>query len=251
MATVLSGTSGALYYKPAGTKGTFGTANVAIATETITIGTYLNFKVGDGVKFSVINAQTGASGTGTLPAGLNASDTFFVIAYTAATGALQVSATLGGSAVNITDVGTAAAPNEFQVAYADFAAVGEVQQWSFSIERENIDTTTIGQQGSQAVPFRTFIAGFADGEGTATVFVTDEDSALANRMVEDVIQRNQVGAAFKLYTDKKGTEALSRSIQLDAMLSGAEFNVNPDDAQSVEITFKPTEAPTFDFSTSS
>ena len=50
---------------------------------------------------------------------------------------------------------------------------------------------------------------------------------------------------------KKGTEALSRSIQLDAMLSGAEFNVNPDDAQSVEITFKPTEAPLFDFSTSS
>ena len=96
MATVLSGTSGALYYKPAGTKGTFGTSNVAIATETITVETYLNFKVGDGVKFSVINAQTGASGTGTLPAGLNASDTFFVIAYTAATGALQLSATLGG-----------------------------------------------------------------------------------------------------------------------------------------------------------
>ena len=34
MATVLSGTSGALYYKPAGTKGTFGTANVVIGTET-------------------------------------------------------------------------------------------------------------------------------------------------------------------------------------------------------------------------
>ena len=38
--TALSGTSGALYYKPAGTKGTFGTANVVIATETITIETY-------------------------------------------------------------------------------------------------------------------------------------------------------------------------------------------------------------------
>ena len=196
MATVLSGTSGALYYKPAGTKGTFGTGDVNIGTETITIGTYLNFKVGDGVKFSVINAQTGGSGTGTLPAGLNNSDTFFVIAYTASTGALQVSATAGGSAINITNTGTAASPNEFQVAYADFAAVGEVQSWSFSIERENIDTTTIGQQSTQAVPFRTFIAGFADGEGTASVFVTDEDSALANRMVEDVIQRNQVGAAF-------------------------------------------------------
>ena len=42
MATVLSGTSGALYYKPAGTKGTFGTANVVIGTETITIGKFLD-----------------------------------------------------------------------------------------------------------------------------------------------------------------------------------------------------------------
>ena len=121
--TALSGTSGALYYKPAGTKGTFGTANVVIATETITVETYLNFKVGDPVKFSVINSQTGGSGTGTLPAGLTTSDTFYVIAYTATTGALQVSATSGGSAVNITDVGTAASPNEFQVAYAAFASV--------------------------------------------------------------------------------------------------------------------------------
>ena len=48
--TALSGTSGALYYKPAGTKGTFGTAGVDISTETITVETYLNFKVGDPVK---------------------------------------------------------------------------------------------------------------------------------------------------------------------------------------------------------
>lgn len=251
MATVLSGTSGALYYKPAGTKSTFKPTDVTIGTETITVGTLLNFKVGDTVKFSVVNSQTGASGTGTLPAGLNTSDTFFIASYTASTGALTVSATNGGSAVNITDVGTAVSPNVFQIAFSDFSPVGEVQNWSFSIDREQIDTTTIGQQDSQTVPFRTFIAGFADGEGTASVFVTDEDSALANRLVEDVIQRNQVGASFKLYTDKKGTEALSRSIELDAMLSGAEFNVNPDDAQSVEITFKPTKAPTFDFSTSS
>ena len=99
--SALSGTSGALYYKPAGSKGTFGTANVVIATETITVETYLNFKVGDPVKFSVINSQTGGSGTGTLPAGLTTSDTFYVIAYTATTGALQVSATSGGSAVNV------------------------------------------------------------------------------------------------------------------------------------------------------
>jgi len=68
--------------------------------------------------------------------------------------------------------------------------------------------------------------------------------------VEDVIQRQQVGAGFKLYTDKGATEALSRSIAMDAVLLTASLNINPDDAQMVEITFRPSSAPTFDFSTS-
>lgn len=247
--TVLSGTSGALYYKPAGTTGTFKESGVSTANDEITIETYLNLKVGDPVKFSVINSQTGGSGTGTLPAGLTAGTTYYVIAYTAATGVLKVSATAGGASVDITDDGTAAAPNEFQVAYADYAAVGQVQSWSFEISRNEIDVTTIGQTAGQYAPFRAYIPGFADGEGTASVYVTNEDSALSNRMVEDVLQRQQVGCAFKLYTDKQGTEALSRSIAMDAVLLTASLNINPDDAQMVEITFRPAGTPTFDFST--
>jgi hypothetical protein len=248
--TVLSGTSGALYYKPAGTTGTFGEAGVDTTDDEITIEPYLNLKVGDPVKFSVVNSQTGGSGTGTLPAGLTAGTTYYVIAYTAATGVLKVSATAGGSAVDITDDGTAAAPNEFQVAYADYAAVGQVQSWSFEISRAEIDVTTIGQTAGQYAPFRAYIPGFADGSGTATVYVTNEDAALSNRMVEDVLQRQQVGCAFKLYTDKQSTEALSRSIAMDAVLISASLNINPDDAQQVEIAFRPTGVPTFDFSTS-
>jgi hypothetical protein len=117
--TVLSGTSGALYYKPAGTTGTFGESGVDTATDTITVAPYLNFKVGDPVVFSVVNSQTGGAGSGTLPAGISAATTYFVRTYNASTGALTVSATLGGSLLDITDDGTAAAPNEFQVAYAD------------------------------------------------------------------------------------------------------------------------------------
>jgi hypothetical protein len=248
--TVLSGTSGALYYKPAGTTGTFGTAGVNTTDDEITIEPYLNLRVGDPVQFSVVNSQTGGSGTGTLPAGLSAATTYYVIAYTAATGVLKVSATAGGAAVDITNVGTAAAPNEFQVAYAEYAAVGQVQSWSFEISRAEIDVTTIGQTAGQYAPFRAYIPGFADGSGTATVYVTNEDSALSNRMVEDVLQRQQVGCGFKLYTDKQGTEALSRSIAMDAVLLTASLNINPDDAQQVEITFRPSGAPTFDFSTS-
>ena len=36
-ATCSSGTSGALYYKPAGTIGTFNSSDVTIGTETITV----------------------------------------------------------------------------------------------------------------------------------------------------------------------------------------------------------------------
>jgi hypothetical protein len=248
--TVLSGTSGALYYKPAGTTGTFGTTGVNTTDDEITIEPYLNLRVGDPVQFSVVNSQTGGSGTGTLPAGLSAATTYYVIAYTASSGVLKVSATAGGAAVDITNVGTAAAPNEFQVAYADYAAVGQVQSWSFEISRAEIDVTVIGQTAGQYAPFRAYIPGFADGNGTATVYVTNEDSALSNRMVEDVLQRQQVGCGFKLYTDKQGTEALSRSIAMDAVLLTASLNINPDDAQQVEITFRPSGAPTFDFSTS-
>jgi hypothetical protein len=247
--TVLSGTSGALYYKPAGTSGTFPETGVTVADDEITVQPYLNFKVGDPVVFSIINSQTGAAGSGTLPSGIAAATTYFVIAYTAATGVMEVSATLGGASIIITDDGTAVSPNEFQVAYAEYAAVGQVQSWSFEISRAEIDVTVIGQTAGQYAPFRAYIPGFADGTGTATVYVTNEDVALSNRMVEDVLQRQQVGCGFKLYTDKQGTEALSRSIAMDAVLLSASLNINPDDAQQVEITFRPSGAPTFDFST--
>ena len=253
--TCLSGTSGALYYKPAGTTGTFGTADVTIGTETMVVETYLNLKAGDPVKFSVIDSSTGGSGTGTLPAGLTAGTTYYIKTYTANTGAMTVSATNGGSAVNLTDVGTAAAPNEFQVAYAAFENVSQVSEWTFEIERAEIDVTTIGGDPGQYVPFRKYIAGFGDGSGSATAYMTNEDASLSNRMIEDVLQRQQVGAAFKLYTDRVysgGTvsDTLSRSISFDATLTSASLAVTPDDAQAVTVAFRPAGVPTFDFSRS-
>jgi len=254
-ATCLSGTSGALYYKPAGTIGTFNSSDVTIGTETITVDPFLNFEAGDPVKFSVVNSQTGAAGTGTLPAGLTTSDTFFIKTYTAATGALTVSATNGGSAVDITDTGTAASPNVFQIAYGAHESVSQVREWTFEITRDEIDVTTIGGTPGQFVPFKKFISGFGDGSGSATVYMTDEDTTLANRMIKDVLQRQQVGASFKLYIDQVfsgGTvsDTLSRFISFDATLTSAGFSVNPDDPQSVTVEFRPSAQPTFDLSKS-
>ena len=253
--TVLSRTSGALYYKPAGTTGTFGESGVNTSTETITVEPYLNFKVGDPVVFSVVNTETGATGTGTLPAGITAATTYYVIAYTASTGVLQVSATAGGSTITITDDGTAVAPNAFQVAYAAPAVVGSVREWSFEITRAEIDVTTIGQTIGQYAPFRSYITGFADGSGSATVYTTDDDTTLSNRMIEDVIQRSQAGATMKLYIDRVVSggsvdDTTSRSITVPVILTSASLTVNPDDGQSVEIAFRPSSAPTFDLSKS-
>jgi hypothetical protein len=254
--TVLSGTSGALYYKPANTLATFREANVTIGTETIAIAPYHNFRVGDPVRFRIVNPQTNATVTpdanNALPAGLAVNTTYFVVFRDAAAGQIRVSATAGGAAVDLTDDGTLAAPNEFEVSYATFAAVGQVRDWSFEITRSEIDVTTIGQTPGQYAPFRTYITGFSDGTGTATIYMTDEDAALSNRMLEDVLQNRQTGAAFKLYTDRVFVnnvldDTVSRSISFDAVLTSASLNVNPDDAQSVTVNFRPSSSPAFDF----
>ena len=247
MATVLSGTSGALYYKPAGTKSTFTAANVTNADNEIVVGTYLNFQVNDKVSFG-----TGTGGT--LPAGLSASTDVFIRTYTASTGIATFSATAGGSELSITDDGTDGT-TPFTIDFAEFQSVGDCREWSFEVTREELDTTTIGGTLAQNAPFRTFITGFADGSGSATVYFTDDDTTIASRLIEDVTQRQQAGATFKLYMDtvlSSGSpdDTKSRSIQLEAVLTSATYAVSPDDAQVVSISFRPTSAPTFDFSKS-
>lgn len=251
--TVLSGTSGALYYKPAGTSANFGPTDVTVAGAIINVGAYYNFKVGDPVKFRVVNLL-GGTVAGTLPAGITAGTTYFVIGYNAATGALTVSATSGGTVITITTQGTAVAPNKFEAYYADYAVVGQVRDWTFDITRAEIDVTTIGQTPGQYVPFKNYISGFGDGTGSCTVYMSDDDFALANRMIEDVLQRNQSGAAFKLYTNRiiSGStvdETKSRSIAMDAILTSASLSVDPDNAQTIAINFRPATTPSFDFLT--
>lgn len=253
MATVLSGVSGAFYYKPAGTIATFGEADVTAGSDTITIGTNFNFRAGDPIKFRVRNTQSGAIGSGTLPAPLTDTTQYYVVSYTPGTGALTISASATLTpVVDISDDGTLAAPNRFEVYYSTFAAVAEVRDWSLEVSRAEIDVTTIGKTLGQYVPFRSYISGFGDANGTANVYMTDEDQALANRMVQDVLLRKQVGAAMKLYIERiesGGTvnESKSRSIELDVTLTSASLNVNPDDAQSVAIAFRPSDSINFDF----
>ena len=250
MATVLSGTAGALYYSPAGTSST----KITVAnfppgsggdTSNIQVGTYLGFKVNDPVTLAY---PSGATTTNCIAAGAK-----FVKTYDAATGELTLAATAGGAVLTAT-----AAPSGFgsdfgTITYTAPAVVGSVREWSFEITRAEIDVTSIGQTVGQTAPFRTFISGFADGSGSATVYTTDDDTLLSSRMIEDVIQREQSGAKVKLYLDRimsgaSVDDTSSRSITADIILTSASLGVNPDDGQSVDIAFRPSSAPSFDLS---
>jgi hypothetical protein len=248
MATVLSGTSGALYYTPAGTSVTTLTATAFPSSgANITVGTFLGFKVNDPVTLAY---PVGATTTNAIAAGA-----YFVKTYNASTGVMTLSSTAGGAAVTAT-----AQPSGFGAAFASIsytapAAVGSVRDWSFEITRSEIDVTTIGQEASQYAPFRTFITGFADGSGSATVYTTDDDTNLASRMIEDVLQATQAGATMKLYIDRvvvsgSVNDTSSRFVTVPVILTSASLSVNPDDGQSVSINFRPSAAPTFDFSKS-
>lgn len=248
MSTVLSGTSGALYYTPAGTSVTTLAASAFPATgSNITVGSYLGFKVNDPVTLAY---PVGATVTNAIAAGA-----YFVKTYVPATGIMTISSTAGGAAATATALPSGFGANFASITYTAPAVVGSVREWSFEITRAEIDVTTIGQEVGQYTAFRTYIPGFADGSGSATVYTTDDDTSLSSRMIEDVIQRQQSGATMKLYIDRvvaSGTvnDTASRSITVPVILTSASLTVNPDDGQSVEIAFRPSEAPTFDLSKS-
>ena len=248
MATVLSGTSGALYYSPAGTSVTTLAASAfPTSNGNISVGTQLGFRVNDPV---TLTYPTGATVTNCIAAGNH-----FVKTYDSSTGIMTLSATAGGAALT-----ASAAPSGFGANFASITftapqVVGNVREWSFEITRAEIDVTSIGQASTAKAPFRTFISGFADGSGSASVYSTDDDTQLSSRMIEDSLQRIQTGAKVRLYIDRVMSGAnvdqnASRSILADIILTSASFSVNPDDGQLVEIAFRPSAAPTFDLSKS-
>lgn len=241
--TVLTGTSGAFYYKPANTQACLLATQFPSTGGNITVGTYLGFRVNDPITLSY---PAGATTTNAIPAG-----DYFVLTYNAETGVMTISDTAGGAAETATAQPSGFGAEKAQIVYKGFEVVGQVRDWSFEITRSEIDVTTIGQGGGQYAPFRKYVSGFADGNGTATIYTTDEDTSISNRMVEDVIQRRQSGAAVKLYIDQVFSsgvvdDTLSRSIETSVVLTSASLNVNPDDAQSVTVNFRPSAAPTFD-----
>jgi len=259
LGTPISGISGALYYKPAGTCANFKTTAVTVADDDIAVRPYLGFVAGDPIKFKIISSVTGAdvtaSATNAFPAPIaDADTTYYVQSYTEADGKLKFSTTAGGAAATITSAGTLAPGNLFQVYYygddnsGGCDVVGQVNSWSLEVSRDEIEVTTINNPKGKNAPFREYISGFATASGSASVYVTEDDNFLAGRMIQDTLLAIQVGCTMKLYIDNLGTEALSRSITVPAVLLSANRSGTPVEAQMVDINCRAADQPAFDLS---
>ena len=138
--------------------------------------------------------------------------------------------------------------NHIRIEPADFAVVCQVREFSVEISREELDVTTLpcdpcgaGGDGKYA-QFRKTQSGYASGTGSMTVYFTDDQTSLANRLLANVMLRSQEGAEVKLYinTECAGgqvVDADSIYIESGISITSMSLSVTPDDATSAELSF--------------
>ena len=242
--SALTGQDGSLYYTPSATKFCLLDFTDFPAGDAITVPATHDFRVGDPVVFT----EEG----GNLCSELTESTQYYVVAITGTT--ISVSATKGGTAITITQsggTGGADTPGgHIGVKYDPFGAVCQIQSWDLSIERESLDVTTLpcgvgGSAGGKYAPFRKTQPGYASGSGTITVIFTDNDDALGQRMLDNVLLRTQDGARVRLFVNTVsdgGSPAApdltdSMYIEADISLESMSISVNPDDPLTAEIGY--------------
>ena len=241
--SALTGQSGSVYYTPAGTTFCLSDYSDFPAGSDITVPVNADYRVGDPVVFTEEDG-------GSIDTALTAGTGYYVVAV--GSGTIQVSASKGGTAITLNGdggTGTADTSGHINIKFDPFQAICDVSQFSISIERETLDTTTlpcgVGNGGGKFAAFRSTQAGYASATGTMTVFFSDNVSGLGNRMLGNVLMKNQEGARIRLFnntvSDGAATPApdLANSsyIEGDVTLTGVSLDVNPDDPQQGEIEF--------------
>lgn len=237
----LTGSSGAVYYTPSATHACLLAADFDGTANTIAVGGDKDFRVGDPVVFSV-------KGDATLDGKLTAGDTYYVTSVTA--DKVQVSATKGGDAVELSGDGEDNG-GHVEMRFNPAQGICEVREWSCSMTRESLDVTTLpcapacASGGQKWAATKRFQPGYAEITGTLTLYITDNDQALATRLMESTFLNNQEGASVKLYVDLESDgatppmpdDSASQLIAGDVMFTDFSTSVNPDDPTQAEVSF--------------
>lgn len=238
--SALSGQFGSIQFKPSGTTFCLLDFTDFPAGTSITVPSANDYRVGDPVSFS-------EEGSANLDSALTTGTTYYVIARTDTS--IDVSQTSGGTAVTLAgDGGTGSADtpgeeNHIKISYAEYESVCQVASWSLDLTREEIDVTSLpcGQQtatSSKYAPFRSFVPGYGDGSGTMTVYFTEDQSTVANRLIQNSLLKSQDGAAVKLYISTGADDSSSLYIETGVTILGFSTSVTPGEATSAELNFR-------------
>jgi hypothetical protein len=242
--SALTGQEGAITFQPAGTQFCLLDFTDFPAGTSITVPSVNDYRIGDAVVFT-------EEGTASLDTALTVGTVYFVVARTDTS--INVSATAGGTAITLNGDGgtgtadTPGAANHIAIDIDDYAVVCQVREFTVEITREELDVTTlpcsVGTSGGKYASFRKTQAGYAAGTGTMTVYFTDDQTSLANRLLGNVMLKSQEGASIKLYvnavSDGAGgiDDAASLPIEADISITSMSLSVNPDDPTSAELAF--------------
>ena len=164
-----------------------------------------------------------------------------------------MSASSGGTPATLSGDGgsssadTPGAENHIKIAPADFAVVCQVREFSVDISREELDVTTLpcdpcSSGSGKYASFRKTQSGYATGTGSMTVYFTDDQTSLANRLLSNTLLRSQEGAEVKLYINTECAggavdDASSLYIQAGISITSMSLSVTPDDVTSAELSF--------------
>ena len=205
------------------------------------------FLVGDVVSFSI-------EGGATLVTGLTADTDYHIISITTDAKA-TVSATAGGTGIAFTQSLDADTPGgHINMKLTEFTSVCNVTEFDFSLDREQIETTSLScgcsSDGSDLASFKTYQAGFIDGTGSVTVQFTQDQSTMASRVIGSSLKKSQLGAQIRLYINTVCTpdgaidNDASAYIEAPVTLLGFSFSVSPEEVTTATIQFALAGQPT-------
>ena len=237
----LTGSSGAVYYVPAGTKACLLADDFATGA-VITVSSNNDFRVGDPVEFSV-------TGGATIDSAITVDSPYVVSAVDSAANTVTVTET-DGSAITLTGDGDTTT-GHIEMQYAPAQGICEVREWSIDYSREQLDVTTLpctvgaSAGGAKWAATKKFQGGFAEITGTLTLYITDNEKSLANRLMESVHLNIQDGASVKLYMDavSDGASPPAPDDSASTLIAGSvqftdfSTSVNPDDPTQAEVSF--------------
>jgi hypothetical protein len=205
------------------------------------------FLVGDAVQFTI-------EGGATLTAGLTEGTDFYITNITA--NKAQVSASLGGTAVAFTNSLTEdTVGGHINMKLSDFTSVCNVTSFDLSLDREQIETTSLScgcsstGGGAGLAPFKTYQPGFIDGTGSLTVQFTSEQGTMSSRLLKSSLMTDQNGAQIRLYINTVCTAGeidndASAYIEAPISILGFSFTVSPEDVTTATVNYALSGQPT-------